>query len=54
MKPVFCPKCHRKIEIPKFLLNSNVKTENGIQLQCGWPGCKGKARVKDQLQTAKE
>lgn len=46
MKPLFCPKCHRRIEIPKFLLNANIKAENGITLQCGFKPCKGKVKYK--------
>lgn len=36
MKPIFCPSCHRKVQIPEFLLKGNVKTEKGIKLQCGF------------------
>lgn len=51
MKPLFCPNCHRKIEIPKMLLNSNIKAEKGVKLQCG--NCK-KGNVKFYPPTKEE
>lgn len=35
MKPKFCPKCHKPIELPKMFMNANVKAENGIKIKCG-------------------
>jgi hypothetical protein len=46
MKPLFCPNCHRRVEIPKMLLNSNIKAENGVKLQCGYCKSPKKGIVK--------
>ncbi len=43
---MFCPKCHRKIVPPNWLFNANIKTEKGITINCGVPGCKGKVKFK--------
>jgi RNase P subunit RPR2 len=49
MKPLFCPNCHTRIIPPKFLFNANIKTENGITIQCGVKGCKGKVKFKQEV-----
>lgn len=33
MKPLFCPNCRRKIDIPKYILKMNI--QGNIKLQCG-------------------
>lgn len=44
-KPLFCDTAHHRMIIPKWVLNTNIKTEKGfINLQCTRPGCKGKAK----------
>lgn len=42
----FCPICHRRIDPPDFLANSNVKASNGLTLACG--NCK-KGTVQIQV-----
>ncbi len=46
MKPLFCNTAKHRIIPPKFLFQVNIKTENGITLKCGVPGCKGKVKFK--------
>ena len=50
MKFLFCLKCHRRIIPPKWIMNSNIKSEGGITLQCGYKDmkgqCKGKVKFK--------
>lgn len=49
----FCPRCHRKVELPKWMNTANIKAENGITLQCGY--CKkGKVTIKLSLSTPVE
>lgn len=41
----FCPRCHRRIELPQLLKDGKVKAEKGVTLGCG--NCKkGKVTVK--------
>jgi endogenous inhibitor of DNA gyrase (YacG/DUF329 family) len=42
-KPKFCPTCHRPVEKPEMLKNSNIQAKNGVKVQC--PHCK-KGKVK--------
>jgi hypothetical protein len=55
IKIYFCPKCHRKIEPPKWLFNANIKTEKGITIQCGYKDrkgqCSGKVKFKPDAHT---
>jgi len=48
-KPLFCNTAKHRINIPKMLLNANIKAEKGITIQCGVPGCKGKAKFKPEV-----
>jgi hypothetical protein len=44
-KCVFCPKCHKRINVPK--LASNIKVETGfITIECVDKNCKGKVKLK--------
>ena len=45
MKFLFCPKCHRRVTPPKFLMQANVKSEKGINIECG---CGGKVKFKQE------
>lgn len=45
-KIYFCPKCHKRVIAPKWIFNSNIKSENGITIACGDTKCKGKVKVK--------
>lgn len=47
MKIIFCSKCHRKLEIPKFLQQGNIKVESHINLECGH--CKHKNKYKPEV-----
>ena len=44
MKPVFCPKCHKRINPPTFL--KNVQAGGEIKLKCADPKCDGIAKYK--------
>jgi len=43
-KIYFCPKCRRRVGIPKFFLNENVKNLSAgkVKITCGQPLAKGK------------
>lgn len=43
-KIIFCPKCHRRVVLPKFLLQGNVNAENGVTIKCS--NCEGKVKYK--------
>lgn len=32
----FCPRCHKRIDPPKWLKKANIVAEKGINLQCGY------------------
>ena len=49
MKPVFCPKCHKRIIPPKFLINGGANIQGNIKLKCGDPKCKGEAIIKPTI-----
>lgn len=44
MKPLFCPKCHKRIILPKFLDKVNI--QGNINLKCGDEKCKGIVKIK--------
>lgn len=52
MKPIFCLKCHRPLQIPKFLQQGNIKVESHINLECGF--CKHKNKYKPENMQTKE
>jgi uncharacterized CHY-type Zn-finger protein len=35
MKPLFCPRCHKRVEPPPFLKTGKVKAEGKITIGCG-------------------
>lgn len=45
MKPRFCPKCHRRVEIPAMLKSGNVRTTGAIKVGCSWATMVGKKKV---------
>lgn len=45
MKPIFCPKCHKRITPPEFIKNANIS--GNIILSCGDNKCKGKIKIKN-------
>lgn len=51
-KPLFCPICHKKIEIPKWLRSGNIECNN-VNLKCGY--CKkGQVTVDSEPDIWKE
>lgn len=46
MKPVFCPKCHKRVNPPTFLKNVKIADGGGIKLKCADPKCKGIVKYK--------
>lgn len=52
-KIYFCPRCHRKMEIPTWILNGKVKAPNGVNIGCG--NCKkGKIKVFPEFKEEKQ
>jgi hypothetical protein len=49
MKPVFCPRCHKRINPPKFLLNGGANIQGNIKLKCGDPKCVGETIIKQTI-----
>lgn len=47
MKPVFCPKCRKRIIPPKMFKNLKMAEGSKIQLNCGDTNCSGVAIVKN-------
>lgn len=43
-KVLFCPLCHIKIIVPKWLLGGNVK--GNVNIACPNKKCKGKVKLK--------
>jgi endogenous inhibitor of DNA gyrase (YacG/DUF329 family) len=45
MKPLFCPVCHKPVEVPEFVKENqhSIKTEKGVKVEC--PHCK-RGKVK--------
>ena len=43
---VYCPKCHKKIGVPKFARMVNV--QNGITVECADKKCGGKVKIKTE------
>lgn len=43
---LYCPKCHKKISVPKFINSLNVL--NGITVECADKKCGGKVKIKSQ------
>lgn len=43
---MFCPKCKKRINVPKFINNVNVLTE--INIECADKKCGGKVRIKNK------
>lgn len=52
MKPLFCPKCHKRVMPPKFL--SNVNIQGNINLKCGDVKCKGEVKIKNKKSDEKD
>lgn len=46
MKPLFCPKCHKRVIPPKFLTKANI--QGNININCGDNKCKGVVKIKNQ------
>lgn len=46
LKFYFCPKCHKRVIPPSFLMTANIKSENGINIKCGDTKCKGQIKIK--------
>lgn len=46
MKPVFCPKCRKRITPPKMFNNIKMAEGSMIQLKCGDSNCNGVAKIK--------
>lgn len=42
----FCPKCKKRINVPKFINNVNVV--NGITIECADKKCGGKVKIKTE------
>lgn len=40
----FCPKCRKRINVPKFV--NNIKVEKGITIECADKKCGGKVVIK--------
>jgi len=49
MKPLFCNTAKHRVIPPKWLFNSNIKSEKGITINCGVHGCKGKVKFKPEV-----
>ena len=49
-KVLFCPKCKNIIRVPKIA--GQIQTVNGITIECGQKGCKGKVKIKTEKQEA--
>lgn len=32
----FCPRCHRRIEVPEFLKTAKIKIKGGMNIKCGY------------------
>ncbi len=45
---LFCPKCHRRIQMPKFLQSGNLNVTGGISIACGYKPCTGKVKYKPE------
>jgi hypothetical protein len=43
-KVVFCPNCHKKIIVPRFVHQVNVISD--IKIECSDKTCKGKVIIK--------
>jgi hypothetical protein len=43
---LYCPKCHKRINIPKFINNLNVLTD--INIECADKKCGGKIKIKNK------
>ncbi len=41
MKPLFCPRCHKKIDIPAMFKTAKIVAVNGVTLKCGDGKCTG-------------
>ena len=49
MKTYFCPNCHRRIGLPEFLKNGNMKMAGKVIVNCG--NCPtGKIVIKPEKQ----
>ena len=46
MKPVFCNKCHKRIQPPKFLINGGANIQGNIKSKCSDPKCIGETIIK--------
>lgn len=42
----YCPKCHKKMNVPKFINMVNVV--NGITIKCGDNNCSGVIKIKSK------
>jgi hypothetical protein len=49
MKPVFCPRCHKRIIPPKFLINGGASIQGNIKIKCSDPKCKGEVIIKSKV-----
>lgn len=46
MKPVFCNRCHKRMALPKFILNNSANIQGSIKLKCSDPKCTGEVTIK--------
>lgn len=48
MKPLFCPRCHKRVNIPNMFKGGNIKVEKGVKLKCSDEKCSGVIKYKPE------